>query len=220
MWNKRGHSYLSLDGDSTDDEYHTKLKIVSGFCGCFFAWFLADYRPLRRECIFSAIPYVLCTLNFLIFYQYVCCQVPYKLNWPTNFSFLTFFVKQSLLWRFAVVKSTISGLISSKDTSVQQFVIWVIFLIYYEKNSQISKSGKLYKAKMMHLNLSSVFKIIFPPIELASKKPAVLGPWLKMNSRKERFFGKLSKQANILLSRNYRKPFVVTEQIWFPYIIN
>lgn len=43
--------------------------------------------------------------------------------------------------------------------------------------------------------------------------PAVLGPWLKMNSKKERFFGKFSKQANKLLARDYRKPFIVPEQV-------
>ncbi len=45
------------------------------------------------------------------------------------------------------------------------------------------------------------------------KTPAVLGPWLKMNSRKELFFGKFSKRANELLTRNYRKPFVVPEKV-------
>jgi hypothetical protein len=43
--------------------------------------------------------------------------------------------------------------------------------------------------------------------------PAVLGPWLKMNSKKERFFGKFLKQANKLLARDYRKPFIVPEQV-------
>jgi len=45
------------------------------------------------------------------------------------------------------------------------------------------------------------------------KTPAVLGPWLRMNSKKERFFGEFSEQANKLLTRDYRKPFVVTEQV-------
>lgn len=45
------------------------------------------------------------------------------------------------------------------------------------------------------------------------KTPVVLGPWLKMNSRKERFFGKFSRQANKLLTREYREPFVVPEQV-------
>jgi predicted dehydrogenase len=41
------------------------------------------------------------------------------------------------------------------------------------------------------------------------KTPAVLGPCLKMDSKKERFFGNFSRQANKLLTRNYRKPFIV-----------
>ncbi|MDT8302111.1 MAG: Gfo/Idh/MocA family oxidoreductase [Sedimentisphaerales bacterium] len=45
------------------------------------------------------------------------------------------------------------------------------------------------------------------------KTPAVLGPWLKMNSKNERFIGKFSKRANKLLTRDYRKPFVVQENI-------
>jgi len=43
--------------------------------------------------------------------------------------------------------------------------------------------------------------------------PAVLGPWLKMDSSKERFFGRFSKRANKLLIRDYRKPFVVPQQV-------
>jgi predicted dehydrogenase len=43
--------------------------------------------------------------------------------------------------------------------------------------------------------------------------PAVLGPWLKMNPAKERFFGKFSGRANQLLTRRYRKPFVVPENV-------
>ena len=45
------------------------------------------------------------------------------------------------------------------------------------------------------------------------KTPAVLGPWLKMNSKKERFFGKFSRQANKLLTRDYRKQFIVPQQV-------
>ena len=45
------------------------------------------------------------------------------------------------------------------------------------------------------------------------KTPAVLGPWLKMNSSKERFFGMYSKRANDLLTRDYRKPFVVPNNV-------
>lgn len=43
--------------------------------------------------------------------------------------------------------------------------------------------------------------------------PPVLGPWLRINSKKERFFGKFSRQANKLITRDYRKPFIVPEQI-------
>ena len=43
--------------------------------------------------------------------------------------------------------------------------------------------------------------------------PAVLGPWLKMNSKKESFFGNFSRQANKFLTRDYRKPFIVPEHV-------
>jgi hypothetical protein len=43
--------------------------------------------------------------------------------------------------------------------------------------------------------------------------PAVLGPWLRMDSTKERFHGKFSRRANKLLTRDYREPFVVPEQV-------
>jgi len=45
------------------------------------------------------------------------------------------------------------------------------------------------------------------------KTPAVLGPWLRMDSSKEKFFGKFSERANQLLTRNYRKPFVMPEKV-------
>ena len=45
------------------------------------------------------------------------------------------------------------------------------------------------------------------------KTPAVLGPWLTMDSSKERFVGDFANQANQLLSRNYREPFVVPEKV-------
>ena len=45
------------------------------------------------------------------------------------------------------------------------------------------------------------------------KTPSVLGPWLKMDSSKERFYGKFSERANELLARDYRKPFVVPEKV-------
>jgi hypothetical protein len=45
------------------------------------------------------------------------------------------------------------------------------------------------------------------------KTPAVLGPWLTMDSETERFVGELSDEANKLVSREYRKPFVVPENV-------
>lgn len=45
------------------------------------------------------------------------------------------------------------------------------------------------------------------------KTPAVLGPWLTMNSEQERFSGVLADQANALIKRNYRKPFVIPERV-------
>jgi len=43
--------------------------------------------------------------------------------------------------------------------------------------------------------------------------PATLGPWLKMNSKKERFVGPFADRANKLLSRHYRAPYVVHENV-------
>ncbi len=45
------------------------------------------------------------------------------------------------------------------------------------------------------------------------RTPATLGPVLSMNSKTERFFGNFSTEANMLLSRNYRSPFVVPEKV-------
>ena len=44
------------------------------------------------------------------------------------------------------------------------------------------------------------------------KTPAVLGPWLEMDSAKEKFIGEFAEQANKLVKRSYREPFVVPEQ--------
>jgi len=41
--------------------------------------------------------------------------------------------------------------------------------------------------------------------------PRTLGPLLTMDAEKEMFVGDFSKEANMLLSRNYRQPFVVPE---------
>jgi predicted dehydrogenase len=44
--------------------------------------------------------------------------------------------------------------------------------------------------------------------------PAVLGPWLKWDSKKEKFVGDFpARWANKLLKRNYREPFVVPEKV-------
>jgi len=45
------------------------------------------------------------------------------------------------------------------------------------------------------------------------KTPRILGPWLTMDSSSERFVGEFSDLANLYLSRNYREPFVVPEQV-------
>jgi predicted dehydrogenase len=43
--------------------------------------------------------------------------------------------------------------------------------------------------------------------------PIVLGPWLKMDSEKERFKGAYADQANQYVSRDYREPFVIRDQV-------
>ena len=45
------------------------------------------------------------------------------------------------------------------------------------------------------------------------KTPATLGPMLTMDSNTERFTGDFSTEANMLLTRNYRRPFVVPDRI-------
>jgi hypothetical protein len=48
-----------------------------------------------------------------------------------------------------------------------------------------------------------------------SKSEAVLGPWLEMDPEKERFVGTshLTFWANQLLKGQYRKPFVIPDQV-------
>ena len=41
--------------------------------------------------------------------------------------------------------------------------------------------------------------------------PRILGPWLTMDVKNERFTGRFSSQVNELVTRNYRKPFVVPQ---------
>ena len=46
------------------------------------------------------------------------------------------------------------------------------------------------------------------------KTAAVFGPMLQMDPAKERFYGEFpAKWANQLLTRKYRKPFVVPEKV-------
>ncbi|MHC4741106.1 MAG: Gfo/Idh/MocA family protein [Planctomycetota bacterium] len=49
-------------------------------------------------------------------------------------------------------------------------------------------------------------------VSISDESP-VLGPWLTMDSDKEKFTGKFARKANKLLSRNYREPFVVPEEV-------
>ena len=46
-----------------------------------------------------------------------------------------------------------------------------------------------------------------------SAEPLLLGPMLTMDPRAERFIGAFSDRANALLSREYRRPFVVPEEV-------
>ena len=43
--------------------------------------------------------------------------------------------------------------------------------------------------------------------------PMVIGPWLEMDSASERFQGKYSNEANKYISREYREPFVIRDQV-------
>jgi predicted dehydrogenase len=43
------------------------------------------------------------------------------------------------------------------------------------------------------------------------RKPAVMGPWLEMDSATERFVGPHAAQANALVKRHYRAPYVIPE---------
>ena len=43
--------------------------------------------------------------------------------------------------------------------------------------------------------------------------PRVLGPWLSMEPREERFVGAFADEANRLVRRQYRKPFVLPEEV-------
>jgi len=45
------------------------------------------------------------------------------------------------------------------------------------------------------------------------KTPIILGPWLTMEEASEKFIGQFSEQANKLVGRTYREPFVVPEKV-------
>jgi hypothetical protein len=45
------------------------------------------------------------------------------------------------------------------------------------------------------------------------KTPAALGPMLEFDPETERFTGQFSREANMLVSRNYREPFVVPDEV-------
>ncbi len=45
------------------------------------------------------------------------------------------------------------------------------------------------------------------------KTPVQTGPMLTMDPQQERFVGPFGEMANMLVSRNYREPFVVPEQV-------
>jgi hypothetical protein len=46
-----------------------------------------------------------------------------------------------------------------------------------------------------------------------NKTPMILGPWLKMDTQSEKFIGDFQQEANKLVSRDYRRPFVVPEEV-------
>ena len=46
-----------------------------------------------------------------------------------------------------------------------------------------------------------------------NQTPMILGPWLKIDTQSERFIGDFQQEANKLVSRDYRRPFVVPEEV-------
>jgi hypothetical protein len=45
------------------------------------------------------------------------------------------------------------------------------------------------------------------------REPLTMGPMLSMDPDSERFVGEMSDMANMYVSRNYREPFVVPENV-------
>jgi hypothetical protein len=46
-----------------------------------------------------------------------------------------------------------------------------------------------------------------------NKQAITLGPWLKMDSVKERFVGPYADMANKYVRREYREPFVIRDEV-------
>ena len=60
---------------------------------------------------------------------------------------------------------------------------------------------------------SNVFRNILVNGVDVKATPRILGPWLKMDTEKERFVGDFHEEANKLVKRQYREPFVIPEQV-------
>jgi len=69
---------------------------------------------------------------------------------------------------------------------------------------RVDESGEAFNRCREHLAANG--------IDLARTK-ATLGPWLTMDSDKERFTGRGAKRANRLLKREYREGFVIPEEV-------
>ena len=69
---------------------------------------------------------------------------------------------------------------------------------------RVDESGEAFNRCREHLAQNG--------IDLAKTK-ATLGPWLTMDSEKERFTNRRARQANRLLKRDYRKGFVIPEEV-------
>jgi hypothetical protein len=49
-------------------------------------------------------------------------------------------------------------------------------------------------------------------VDLATTNPT-LGPWLQFDTSKERFTGAYAEEANKYVSREYRAPYVIPDQV-------
>lgn len=67
-------------------------------------------------------------------------------------------------------------------------------------------------AELMDSFERMVLHLVANEVNLAAE-PITMGPMLTMDTDKERFVGELSTEANMLLKRNYREPFVVPENV-------